>query len=264
VFSPWLITYQQIFDPVPLKIMGVLLPVWPFYLLVYALLGLLFTVWAKNALDSRKMERNIWARVFGLLLINSYLWIGLLCMKSYYPIRQQNLEDFYVFIFCTVLATLAFFTMGGFTDRDRLRYEKRPLFETFHPARLFLNDSVTGIAYLILLLISVSVSFWWISKMPANLIVENMLGLLFWIVPWLLIFTAMRLAGFRQRAFFVAYLLGTVLYIILVLFERSGKPAPSGLEYFSWTFGTLGLWILSILYHAFARFRFRQKKKLAA
>ena len=264
VLSPWLVTYQQIFDPMPLRIAGMSLPVWPFYLLLYCLLGLLFLAWARNALDSRKMERNIWARIFGLLLVNTYLAIGLLCMKSYNPIQKQNLEDFFVVLFLTVLVTLVFFTMGGFTDRDRLRFHKRPLLEAFHPQRLFQNYSVTGITYLILLLMTVSVCFLLISGLPGNLVIENALGILLWIVPWILIFTAMRLSGFRQRAFFVAYGLGTVLYIILVVFEHSGKPSPPGIDYFVYTYGTLALWIVSILYHGFTRIRDRQRRKAVA
>ncbi len=259
VLSPWLITYQQIFAPAPLRIMSSSLPVWPFYLLLYCLLGLLFSSWARNALDSRKIERNIRARIYGLLLTNTYLAIGLLCVKSYAPIPLQTLTDFYNVIFSAVVATLAFFAMGGFTDRDRARLRKRPLLESIHPVRLFQNTPVTGLSYLVVLIASLSATFILISGLPARYALEYILACCLWIVPWLLVFSAMRLSAFRQRALFVAYGLGTGLYGILVAFEHSGKSVTRVIDFFILAYGMAALWILSILYHAFTRFRLRNR-----
>lgn len=260
VLSPWLITYQQIFAPAPLKITTLLLPVWPFYVLLYCMLGLLFSAWARNALDSRKIERNIRARIYGLILTNTYLAIGLLCVKSYRPISPQTLTDFFNIIFSAVVATLVFFAMGGFTDRDRAQLKKRPLLESIHPKRLFQNTPVTGLSYLIVLIASLSATFILISGLPLKYALEYFLGCCLWIVPWLLVFSAMRLAAFRQRALFVAYGLGTTLYGILVAFEHSGKSVSRVMDFFILTYGISALWILSILYHAVTRSRLRSRE----
>jgi ABC-type transport system involved in cytochrome c biogenesis permease component len=259
IFSPWLVTYQQIFAPSPIKIAGQSLPVWPFYLLLYCLLGLLFLTWARNALDSRKIERNSKARIFGLLLVHSYLAIGLLCMKSYGPIREQTLKDFYQILFFIVLTTLVFFTMGGFTDRDRSGFRKRPLLQSIHPGRLFQNNPLTGPAYLIVLLLTLALSFTLISGLGWHLAFDYTSALCVWILPWLLIFSAMRLAGFRQRGFLVAYGLGTVLYVILVVFEHSGKSSPSDVfDFFIFNYSIFLLVAVSIIYYAITRLRSRK------
>ena len=73
VFSPWLVTWQQIYSPTALKLLTVNIPIWPLYLGIYLLIGTLFICWGRNALDSRKLERNPWVRIIALLLINGYL-----------------------------------------------------------------------------------------------------------------------------------------------------------------------------------------------
>jgi ABC-type transport system involved in multi-copper enzyme maturation permease subunit len=259
VISPWLVTYQQIFDPAPLRILGLSLPMWPFYLLIYALVGILFLTWARNALDTRKVERNRKARIFGLLLVNSYLAIGLLCLKSYSPIREATMIDFYNVLFYGVMATLVFFVLGGFTERDHALLIKRPLLESIHPAKLFLNSPTTGPAYLAILLITVSLTFAAISGLRLRLIFGYLVPFGLWIVPWVLIFSAMRLAGFRQRAFFGVYAFGTILYIILSIFLLSGKASAPGIEFFMFPYCVGFLWIAAIVFHIIMRVRLRSR-----
>ncbi|HEY7159653.1 MAG TPA: ABC transporter permease subunit, partial [Acidobacteriota bacterium] len=184
VISPWLVTYQQIFDPAPLRIAGRGLPMWPFYLLIYALLGLLFLTWARNALDTRKVERNAKARIFGLLLVNSYLAIALLCLKSFGPITLSSIIDFYNTLFYAVMATLVFFVLGGFTERDYERLTKHPLLELIHPKLLFLNNPMTGPAYLAILLITLSLTLVAVSGLHWRLVFEYLVPFWIWIIPW--------------------------------------------------------------------------------
>jgi predicted membrane channel-forming protein YqfA (hemolysin III family) len=69
----------------------------------------------------------------------------------------------------------------------------------------------------------------------------------------------MRLAGFRQRGFLVAYGLGTVLYVILVVFEHSGKSSPSDVfDFFIFNYSIFLLVAVSIIYYAITRLRSRK------
>lgn len=232
IISPWLVTWQQIFSPTPLKLLKHDLPVWPFYLAVYGLLSLMFLTWGRNALDIRKQERNIWARVLGLILVNGYVAVGLLCLRSYSPFTVKGLEDFFQGLMLVLLITLPFFAMGVFTDQDRLRFQKNPLVDTFRIPWLFHNYPATGPFYLILLVFTLSLTGGICSGLPLKLAMGYFGTLCLWLFPWLLIFTGMRLFSARPAALFVIYGIGTLLYSILAVFQSSGKNASSIISFY--------------------------------
>ncbi len=227
VFSPWLVTWQQIFAPAPLKLAGVDVPVWPLYFGVYLLIGVLFVCWGRNALDSRKLERNPWVRIIALLLINGYLIIGVLCQRSFGPISKGAMEDLFDFLMLVLLFTLPCFAMGTVTDKDRVRFFKKPLIESLNFGRLFLNNPSTGMLFLIVLILTASLTITIASGIALKTVSEFVLAPFIWVMPWFFIFIAMRLSGFQARGLFIAYVLGTILYTIIAAFDktRSGSFA---------------------------------------
>jgi hypothetical protein len=79
-------------------------------------------------------------------------------------------------------------------------------------------------------------------------------------IPWMLIFTAMRLAGFRQRAFFAVYAFGTILFIILAIFWRSGRSSIIDIDFFMFPYSVVILWAVAILFHVIVRLKLRSRK----
>jgi ABC-type transport system involved in multi-copper enzyme maturation permease subunit len=230
VFSPWLVTWRQIFDPTPLKLSGYEVPVWPLYLGLYSLIGLLFVCWGRNALDSRKLERNPWVRLITLLLFNSYLLIGMLCWRSYGPINKNAISDFFDALMIFLMFTLPCFAMGTLTDRDQSRFVKRPLLESLNLRRVLMNDPLTGMLFLMLSVLTVGLNVAIISGAGIKIVSEFAFIPFVWIMPWFLMFIALRLWGFRPRGLFIAYVLGTILYAIISAFDTS--PPPSGFTEF--------------------------------
>ena len=258
VISPWLVTWLQVFDPSPLKVAGVDLPVWPFYVAIYAGLCLLFLCWARNALDTRKLERNPWVRILGLVLLNAYAALGILCMRSIAPVKETDIFDLYEALLACVVATLPCFALGSFTDRDSIAYLQRPVLESISPRRLFLNHPATGVTYLMLLLVSITLTLSVSSGVPISKIQHHAQLLFTWILPWLLLFVSLRLFGLRPRGIFVSYLLGTILYTIIVSFINVSKPAPKSFsEFYLPEIGVFLLWLISIALFAIAKTRKR-------
>jgi ABC-type transport system involved in multi-copper enzyme maturation permease subunit len=226
VFSPWLVTYQQIFDPTPLKLAGTTVPVWLLYLGLYLLIALLFLCWGRNALDSRKLERNPWVRLITLVLLNSYLLIGILCWRSHTVISKNAIADFFDGFMMILLFTLPCFSMGVLTDRDQYRFLKRPLIESLNVRRVLLNDPLTGILFLMLIVFTAGLNVALASGAGFKIVGEYVFLPFIWIMPWFLMFIGLRICGFRQRGLFIAYVLGTIFYTILTAFNRD--PTPSG------------------------------------
>jgi hypothetical protein len=256
--SPWLVTWQQIFSPTPLKLAGHNFPVWPFYLILYSLLSLLLLAWGHNALDTRKLERNRRARLFGLLLVHVYTAIGLLCLRSRGPFGGASLRDFYQVILILIVILLPFFSIGGFTDKDRIRFRKRPLLESIRPSRLLLNDPSTGVFFLATLILTITANVVLCMGASYRAAMQYVFLLVLWIFPWFLIFTTMRFSGSSARFLFVTYLLGTILYSLIASFLDSGKTARSLFDFYLRFPLLTPLWILSILYHVISRIRYRK------
>jgi ABC-type transport system involved in multi-copper enzyme maturation permease subunit len=229
VFSPWLVTYQQIFSPTPLKLLTFNIPIWPLYLAIYLLIGILFVCWGRNALDSRKLERNPWVRIIALLLINGYLVVGVMCQRSFGPITKSSIQDLYDLMLMVLLFTLPCFVMGTMTDKDRTRFIKRPLIESLNVKQLLLNIPSTGILFLTVLILTATATMTLASGLPFKIVSEFAFTPFVWIVPWFFVFIALRLFGFHPRGLFIAYVLGTILYTIIAAFDKT--PAASFSEF---------------------------------
>ncbi len=261
--SPWLVTWQQIFQPTSLKLSGVLFPVWPVYLLLYSILILLLLAWARNALDSRKLERNPWTRLLGLLFVNVYVAIGCLCARSYAPFTANILLDFYQIVMFIVIVSLPFFCLGALNDRDRVLFERQPVLESLHPGKLWTNYSPTGILFLAVLLFTVSVNITLCMTAPWNLSFLYFKKLMTWILPWVLIFAAQRQSGARARTLFVTYLLTALFCTLVAAFRQTSGSAKNIFDFY------LNPAVLSILYGGcalyfiIARLQYKRKKELA-
>ena len=259
VISPWLVTYQQIFEPTPLKVAGVDVPVWPFYVALYAGFCLLFLCWARNALDTRKLERNPWVRVLGLLLVNAYIALGVLCARSYAAIKESDIVDIYALLMAGVVVLLPCFALGAFTDRDRISFFKRPVLESLNLRRLLLNHPATGVTYLMVLLASATVTLSLASGLSLVLILKYAQILYAWILPWFLVFVVLRLFEFRPRGIFVTYVLATILYTIIVSFLNVSRPAARSFsEFYTPEIGMFLLWLVSIGLFAVVRAKKRR------
>jgi hypothetical protein len=248
VLSPWLVTWQQIFSPTLIKLGTTELPVWPFYTALYLLIGLLFVFWGRNALDSRKLERNPWVRLLSLVLANGYLAVAVLCMRSYGTLSRSTLNGFFDWILAILVVALPFFTMGTMTDRDQVRFRNRPVLESLKLSNLFMNHPATGIFFLMLLIATVTLTLWLTSGWPWKLISEEIIKPYVWILPWFLIFIAMRLTGFRARGLFIGYLLGTVLFSILNVFSAEKTASNTFNEFFLGQPPLILLWIAGMIY----------------
>jgi ABC-type transport system involved in multi-copper enzyme maturation permease subunit len=262
VFSPWLVTWQQIFSPTPLKLTTWNIPIWPLYLAIYLLIGILFVCWGRNALDSRKLERNPWVRIIALLLINGYLMVGVLCQRSVGPITKSSIEDLYDLMLMVVLFTLPCFVMGTMTDKDRSLFFRKPLIESLNFKKLFLNNPATGILFLILMILTASLTMSLTSGMPFAVISEYAFTPFVWIVPWFFIFIAMRLLGFNARGLFIAYILGTILYTIIAAFDKT--PASSFSEFLVGRTRIVYPFALSLIFFLMARIRSGRKVAVPA
>ncbi|HET6266187.1 MAG TPA: ABC transporter permease [Acidobacteriota bacterium] len=230
--SPWLVAAQQIFSPGPIRLSGHAFPVWPFYFGLYALLIALFAAWGRNALDSRKLERNIWVRLIGLVILNGYLALGFLCARSYAPVTLNNVRDVYQIILVMLIVILPCFALGILTDRDRVAFEKHPFLESFHPRKLLLNYPPTGIFYLLILLLTTAFTIAYCARIPVRGSMEYVGLVILWIIPWLLIFTGMRISRARPRSILVIYLLAALLYVLVGFFRSSGKSVSTSFEFF--------------------------------
>jgi hypothetical protein len=227
VISPWLVAWQQIFSPTPLRLFGMAVPVWPFYLIVYSLLTLLLLCWARNALDVRKLERNPWTRILGLICVNVYVAVSILCLRSYRSMNASDAEDFFQVVLFLVIATLPFFASGVLTERDTSRFERQPLLDSFDLKRLFLNYPPTGLPFLFLLTASLALNLCFASGLRWNLISPFLSQIALWIAPWLLLLLSLRLWAFRGRVIFVTYLLGTLLCTLMSVFWHTRGTTPS-------------------------------------
>jgi len=232
VISPWLVSWRQIFQPVPLKLSHFAMPVWIAYCAIYTLMAVLLVSWGHNALDTRKLQRNIRARVIGMILLNLYVAVGVLCVNAYHPITAKEIEDFYQFLLAVLIATLPFFVIGVLTDRDELIFQKKPLQQTFQIRNLFLNHPATGPFYLIVLLTSIAVTLNLCTPVPARSIYGGLFILLLWIGPWLLLFLSLRVSGIRARGIFVSYVLGILLVVLISTFYHSGKTTTTIFDFF--------------------------------
>jgi len=258
LISPWLVTYQQLYMPVSLKLIGVEFPVWPFYFVLYVLIGFLLLCWGRNALDSRKIERNPWARIFTLLLVNAYVAIGLLCMRSYGILTRTNIEDFYQVVMFLVVMTLPFFAMGVLTDKDISRFVRRPLIEAIHPVRLWLNYPPTGILFLFVLLFTVSLNLAVVGGAGWDEVSGYLSEIALWCSPWLLIFLAVRLLGGKPRLLFITYLFGTVFCTIVSVLWHSRSPSAAShtiYDFYLTAPNVLLLTIIGLAGFVFARIR---------
>ncbi len=261
VLSPWLVIWQQIFQPTSLKLAGVIFPVWPVYLLLYSLLTLLLLAWARNALDSRKLERNPWTRLLGLVFVNVYVAIGCLCSRSYAPFTARNLEDFYQVLMIVVLVSLPFFCLGSLNDRDRARFERQPLLESLHPGRLCVNYSPTGLLFLAVLLLTVSINITICMSAPWRLSLVYFKNLMIWILPWVLIFAAQRQSGAHARTLFVTYLLTALLCTLVAAFRQSSGAAKTIFDFYLNTTVLSILYGFSTFYFIIARIHYKRKKE---
>lgn len=258
VISPWLVTWIQVFEPSPLKVAGVDFPVWPFYVSIYAGLCLLFLCWARNALDTRKLERNPWVRVLGLILLNSYAALGILCMRSVAPVTESQLIDIYETLLVIIVVTLPSFALGSFTDRDRIHFFHQPFVESVSPRRILLNHPATGVTYLMILLFTLILTLTFASGIPLSKSEQHAQILYEWIIPWFFLFMALRLFGLKPRGIFVTYLLGTILYTILVSFLNVSKTtARSFSEFYLSEIAVFLLWVISITMFVIAELRKR-------
>ncbi|MCI0446746.1 ABC transporter permease [bacterium] len=262
VFSPWLVTWQQIYSPSALKLMTVNIPIWPLYLGIYLLIGTLFICWGRNALDSRKLERNPWVRIIALLLINGYLLVGVLCQRSVGLITKSSIEDLFDLMLLVLLFTLPCFAMGTMTDKDRSRFFKRPLIESLNFKQLFLNHPSTGILFLIVLILTAIATITLSSGIPFKVVSEFAFTPLIWIIPWFFIFIAMRLSGFNARGLFIAYILGTILYLIIAAFDRTPSSSPT--EFLLGHTRILIPVVLSLIFFMIARLRSGRKVEAPA
>lgn len=253
IISPWFATAQQIFSPTGLKLAGHVWPLWPFYTVIYTLLILLFLAWGCNALDSRKMERNSRARLFGLIIVNTYTAIGFLCMHSYLKITIPEMENFYQSLLILIIIILPCFALGALTDRDQIAFRKNPLTEAVHPKKIMLNYPPTGLTFLLLLLMTSAMT----ATLSAGLAWRTGIGyfalIALWVLPWSLIFTGMRLSQHRPRNLFVVYIFGTLLYVLVVFFEKSGKSVSTAFDFFLTTPMIFILFGVAIIYLAMVR-----------
>ncbi len=253
VFSPWLVTWQQIYSPTALKLITFNIPIWPLYLGIYLLIGILFVCWGRNALDSRKLERNPWVRIMALLLINGYLLVGVLCQRSFGPITKSAIEQLFDLILLVLLFTLPCFAMGTMTDKDRNHFFKRPLIESLNFKQLFLNTPSTGILFLTILILTATTTMTLASGVAFKVVSGFAFMPLVWIIPWFFIFIALRLSGFHARGLFIAYILGTILYTIIAAFDKT--PAGSFTEFLVGRTRIAIPFALSLISFIFARIR---------
>lgn len=253
VISPWFASAQQIFSSTGLKLAGHMFPLWPFYTAIYVLLILLFLAWGSNALDSRKMERNSRARFFGLITVNAYTAIGFLCLHSYLTITIPEMENFYQSLLIVVIIILPCFALGTLTDRDQVAFRKSPLKEALHPGKLLLNYPPTGLAFLLLLLLTSAMT----ATVCAGVAWRTGIGyfalIALWVLPWFLIFTGMRLSQHRPRNLFVVYVFGTLLYVLVAFFEKSGKSVSTAFDFFLTTPMIFILFAAGLVYFAMVR-----------
>jgi ABC-type transport system involved in multi-copper enzyme maturation permease subunit len=262
VFSPWLVTWQQIFSPTPLKLSTVNIPIWPLYLGIYILIGILFICWGRNALDSRKLERNPWVRVIAVLLINGYLLVGVLCQRSFGPITKSAVEDLFDLILLVLLFTLPCFAMGTMTDKDKSLFIKRPLIESLNFKQLFLNTPSTGILFLIVLILTATLTITLASGVSFTVVSEFAFTPFLWIVPWFFVFIVLRLSGFNARGLFIAYILGTILYTIIAAFD--GTPSGSFAQFLVGRTRIMIPFVLSLIFFMIARIRSGRKVEAIA
>ena len=263
VLSPWLVIWRQIFAPVPLKILGANIPVWIVYSALYILIGWLFVAWGHNALDTRKLQRNPRARILGLILINLYAATAILCLNSYRPFTPKHVEDLYQLLFAALMVTVPFFVMGVFTEQDEKRFRQKPLRQTFHLRNLFLNHPATGPFYLMVLLTTISINVVLCTAVPAKVVFGALFILILWVLPWLLFFIAMRLAGIQARGILVSYILGILLVILASAFYHSGKSTSSIFDYFLITPILTSIYIASLATFLVVRLRVSQRLRQA-
>jgi len=257
--SPWLVSWQQIFTRIPFHIGHRMLPVWPFYSAFYILSGLVLLNWARNALDTRKLERNSRSRLLGLLCLNIYIAGGLLCMRVSATFTATQLDDFYQVIMFAVLIVLPFFALGSFSDKEFQRFRERPLIESFHPRLLFLNHPATGIFFLLFLLLTLTVNVHF-STGASMLVLKGYLALLaLWIVPWFFVFSGLRILGGRPRTIFLTYLLGSLFYTLFATFGTSSRTVNGVFDFYFTAPVILVLCITSVVFYSFARIYSRKK-----
>jgi hypothetical protein len=264
VLSPWLVAWRQIFQPVPLKIFSVSVPVWIVYFILYSLLAILLVSWGHNALDSRKLQRNPRARIVGIILLNLYVAIGILSVNSYHPITVKQIEDFYQLIMSILMATLPFFVVGVFTDQDEIRFQRKPLQETFNIRNLFMNHPATGPFFLIVLLASISLTLMLCTSVPAKTSIGGFSILLLWIGPWQLLFLSLRLAGVQARGIFVSYILGILLVVLASTFYHSGKTTTTIFDFFLVTPILIFLYVAALLAFVVTSIRASQRLRRIA
>lgn len=253
VISPWLATSLQIFSPTGIKIGGHVWPFWPFYTGIYLLLICLFLAWGCNALDARKMERNSKARLFGLATVNAYTAIGFLCLHSYVKITIPQMEDFYQSLLILIISVLPCFALGSMTDRDQIAFRKRPLLEAVHPGKILLNYPPTGLAFLLLLLLTSAMTATLCAGVPWRTGIGYFALIALWILPWFFIFTGMRISEHKPRNLFIVYIFGTLLFILAAFFEKSGKTVSNAFDFFLTSPMIFVLFAGALLYLAFVR-----------
>ena len=255
VISPWLVAYRQIFQPVPLKLLHMSIPVWIVYCTIYILVAILLISWGHNALDTRKLQRNSRARIIGIIVLNLYIAVGILCVNGFRPITAKEIEDFYQFLMSVLIATLPFFVLGVFTDQDMLLFQRKPLQQTFHFRNLFLNHPATGPFYLITLLTTIAITLGLCTAVPAREVSGGLFVILLWIGPWLLMFISLRLSGFQGRGIFVSYILGVLLVVLIATFYHSGKSASNIFDFFMIVPMIAFLYVAALIGFIFARIR---------
>ena len=255
VLSPWLVIWRQIFAPVSIKIGSTGIPVWLAYTVLYSLLALLFVSWGHNALDTRKLQRNRRARILGLIFLNAYTAIGILCANSYNPITSKNIDDLYQILMGVLTVAIPFFVIGVFTEQDEKEFRQKPLRQTFNFKNLFLNHPATGPFYLISIVLTISITIYLCTNLTPRIVFGATFILFLWLFPWLLLFISLRIAGIQARGIFVCYILGLLLTILASTFYHSGKSTSSIFDFFLVAPVLAGIYILSLITFVIAGFR---------
>jgi hypothetical protein len=186
--------------------------------------------------------------------------VGLLCATSFAPVHPKDLQDLFSILLIILLGATPFFAMGTMTERDRLLFLKRPLIESFHPAKLLINYPPTGPFYLMILLFLFSTLIGLCTGLPMNICWGYYATLLLWVFPWTIAFVALRLMFSKPQALFIIYGIGTLLYSIFAIFRSAGRTLTSIFDFYTALPDILFFAGATVVFYAVARTWARNKK----